>query len=509
MPFRLTRLPLAIAAAVLLAAAGALAVQAPAPANQPVLGACTLGGQAAPASVVLECGWYPVAEDPGNPAGRWLRLRVVQLRAASRSPAGADGNADEGSNSADNAVVRLVGGPGQGAASLAGGLIREHQARFPTRDLVLVDQRGTGESNGLFCASDHALTAPVAELVRDVFPSAPLHECRAALASRADLSKYVTDFAADDLAHVLSWLGYSRVTLVGGSYGTRMAQVFMRRHPDRVRAAVLDGVIPMDGRSPSTYSATATAAMHDLVDACLADPACRQAFPDLRQDTDDLWSRLADGPVDVEVTDRRSGRRVRVDVPKHIFGYAIRGILYEPRQFVGLPRLLHAASGGDYRALVDAYIQRKIDFSGGDFATGMYFSVFCSEDVPFIPEDAAQDAGGVMGAALVRDFRSVCDGWPRAALPAGWHDRVETDHPVLLLSGEFDPVTPSAMGAAVASGFPNGLHVVVPGAGHGSNSNPEAAPCTQQIITDFVRAGSTSGLDVSCLARVGRMAFRR
>jgi pimeloyl-ACP methyl ester carboxylesterase len=464
-------------------------------AHRPVLEDCVLDRQFRNLPGAVECSWYPVPEDRANPDGRWLRLRVVRVRSLAPSPA-------------RDAIVRLVGGPGQGAASLGAALAAGHRARFPNRDLVLIDQRGTGESNGLFCSTDRALTMSVADMMADVFPVAALRECRADLASRADLSTYVTDVVADDLDEVLTWLTYERVTLVAGSYGTRVAQVFMRRYPDRVRAAVLDGVVPMDARSPITYSATATDAMNDLVDACLADRACEQAFPDLRLKTDALWRRLDTGAISTEAVDPRTGHTVDVRVPKHVVGYAVRGILYEPRLFVGLPAMLDATNQGGLGPFVEAYIRRKVGFSGSAFATGLYFSVFCSEDVPFIPQDAGHSGRGVMGAALVSNFQDVCDGWPRADLPANWHDPVSTDHPVLLLSGEFDPVTTSDMGDAVALGFPNGLHLVVPGAGHGSSSNPVAASCSTQIIGDFVRAGSTRGLDVSCLARVDRLPFR-
>ena len=334
-----------------------------------------------------------------------------------------------------------------------------------------------------------------------------MRACLHSLSERADLSRYITDIAADDLAEILTWLKYDQVTLTGGSYGTRAAQVFMRRHPERVRAAVLDGVVPMDAHSPVTYSATATDALNRLVEACSEEGECAQAFPGLKAETESIWQRMDQGPVTLMVQDPRDSTSVEVEVPKLVMGYAVRGILYSPALFVDLPMMLHEASQGNFGPLVSAHVRRMMGFSNRAFATGMYFSVFCSEDVPFISDREVKESEGILDDGMVTNYRQVCEGWPRASVSAEWMDPVTSEIPVLLLSGEFDPVTTSGMGEAVSRGFPNGLHVVVRGAGHGSGGNPLGVPCTSRIIDDFIRAGSVQGLDVSCVEDIQRPPF--
>lgn len=462
----------------------------------PVLAPCGAGDFERPPASPVDCGWFPVAEDPTRPGGRGIRLRVVVVRSTGERPA-------------RDPIVRLTGGPGQGAASAAAGLASNHRRLFPERDLVLVDQRGTGQSNGLFCAEDVALTATAKQLVEEVFRTDAFRACRDSLSTGSDLSRYVTDLAADDLDAVLAWLGYDQVNLVGGSYGTRMAQVFLRRHPQRVRTVMLDGVVTMDAHSPVTYSPTATDALRKLVDACLAETICGAAYPDLRAASDTVWARLRRGPVRMTFTDPRTSSPDEAMVPVQVIGYAVRGMLYSPASFPDLPRFLMRARDGDYGPLVTEYLRRKASFSNRSFATGLYFSIFCSEDVPSItrPEEA-NAAGTIMDDALVANFRRICDGWPRARLPAGWEAPVTSSVPALLFSGEFDPVTTPAMAAAVAKHLPNSLHLVIPGAGHGSTSNPRGRTCAEGILQTFIRTGTPRGIDTGCVGQIERPPFR-
>lgn len=485
-----------MAVGVLLAVAVAAPVQAQTD-REPVLGPCDLvtpAGDTIPPPT--RCGWFPVPENRDQPGGRWLRLNVVVIGAV-----GSDRLADP--------MVRLFGGPGQAAAQFARYLAPGHRRSWPGRDLVLVDQRGTGESNGLYCDGDVEVAETVQRLVARVMDVDAMQACREMLQDRADLSHYHTTVAADDLAEVLTWLGYEQVNLSGGSYGTRMAQVFMRRYPERVRTAILDGVVPMDAFSPRTYSPESTDAMKRLVLACVSDPECGAAYPDLENRTTRVFERLDQGDVTVTVTDPRDGARVEAAVPKETIGYAVRGMLYSGRQFPDLPALLNQAFEGDYGPLVDRFVGRTLAFGNRAIATGMYFSVFCTEDIPFIgAADVEANRGTIMDDALIREYRESCEGWPTGQLPAGFHDPVSVDVPTLVISGEFDPSTTSQMGADVASHLTDVAHILIPGGGHGTGSNPNAPACVQPIQQAFVQAGTARGLDVSCVAAIEPPAFR-
>ena len=312
-------------------------------------------GQAIPGPV--RCGWFPVPENRDRPEGRTIRLRVVVIASDADDPL-------------RDPVVQFLGGPGQAAAQFAAFFAQGHRQLFPRRDLVMVDQRGTGQSNGLYCASDEQILGSAQDQVRHVFDVDDARACRMSLEAQADLSQYHTSIAAVDLAEILNLLGYDRVNVVGGSYGTRMAQVFMRMYPHRVRTAILDGVVAMNTFAPAPYSLETTDAMWRLVESCVADPACGGAFPDLASEVEALFARLDEGPVRTTVQDPISQGVVELEVPKEVFGYAVRGMLYSGQQFPSLPAELHAAHSGDYAPLVQRYLARKVAFTGNALATG-------------------------------------------------------------------------------------------------------------------------------------------
>lgn len=427
------------------------------------------------------CGTFRVPEDRGAPGGRTLDLNIVVLPAA-------------GEKADSVPVVLLAGGPGGAATESAfavGILFPDMRRDF---DVILVDRRGTGDSNPLQCEY-----RDINELARAVlqvdFDEGRLASCRTGL--DADLTQYTTPLAMDDLADVLGALGHARVNVYGMSYGTRAALVLARRHPELIRTLTLQGVAPLSLRLPMDVPRDAQASLDGVFRDCSRDPECAAAYPDLEGKLAGALERLDREPAVVEVTDpitRGSGSwRITADV----FTGGLRSLLYASAFIQAIPRVVDAAYDGDLEPFAQASLPLVVSF-GRTLYMGLYLSVVCSEDVPFIDEDEARvrAAGTFLGDRMLRHHRASCLHWPRAELPEGFSDPVHSPVPTLLISGTSDPVTPPHWAQEAALDLPNSLQIVVPRAGHADS----VGPCEQAIIARFMASGSTSDLDLGCVA---------
>jgi pimeloyl-ACP methyl ester carboxylesterase len=400
--------------------AGCMAGDAPAP--RLALAECRLPGVESPA----RCGTYDVYEDRAAASGRRIALQVAVIPARRRA-----GDPDP--------IVVLAGGPGQGAIALAPQVVALFSRLAATRDIVLVDQRGTGGSNPLDCEDDGEPGTALA--FEDTLPEKLVRDCLARL--QADPRLYATPPAMDDLDEVIGALGYARVNLWGGSYGTRAALEFIRRHPARVRTATLDGVAPPAMKLPLSFVADGEAAFERLLADCEGEAACRGAYPSLRSQARALRERLGRQPARVEIADPVTGESLGVTVTRDVLLTGIFRPLYSPELASLLPFALDRAANGDFNAL----LAQNLEFSGqvaDNLSVGMHLSVVCSEDVPRIrAEDLARASRAFFGRALVDDFLRACAIWPKATLPPDYGDPVRADVPVLILSGGIDPATPS------------------------------------------------------------------
>lgn len=399
----------------------------------------------------VECGVVSVFEDRAAARGRTIDVHFVVAR-ANQTPA-------------REAVFLFAGGPGEGSTDMAGGAAGWLRPLRASLDLVFVDQRGTGQSHPLSCPS--ALDAHPASVFGHVFDPAAVARCRDTLSRDADLTKYTTDLAVADVDDVRSALGYERISLYGVSYGTRMAQAYLRRFPSRVRSIVLDGVVPFDNAIPVTYAASAQRSLERVFTACAALPSCRSSHPHPATDFERVLQRFDRGPVETRVDTNRAGGTT-VSMSRGDFAYAVRGILYE-NATSRLPDMLSkAAASGDLSEFATAYWLRAKTI-GAAVADGLHFSVFCAEDVPF-PTDRQVDtasAGTFLGRYLFDEYRAACGAWRRAALADDARTPVLSRVPTLLVSGAFDPVTPPAFADRVAKSLPVSLKIVSPLDGHG------------------------------------------
>jgi len=431
------------------------------------------------------CGQVEVWENRAASEGRRVALKIVVLPALSREPR------------ADPLFV-LAGGPGQAATEIAGALAALLTRVQEERDVVLVDQRGTGGSSPLDCDLPEDLDAQADPVGASL---ARLRECLAGY--EADTRLYTTPIAMDDLDDVRSALGYDRINLWGGSYGTRAALVYMRRHPDRARSAVLDGVAPPDMKLPLSFAADGQRALDRLLEACEEDPDCRGTFPALGERITRLLERLEEQPAELSLEDPHTGAPEEVRIDRDTLASLLRNALYSPTVSSLLPLLLERADAGDYRGL--AALASLAGEVPSNLSLGMMLSVLCTEDVALIaePEAAAATARTFLKRAALDRFQESCSFWPRGELPPGYHDPVASEVPVLVLSGELDPATPPRWGAAVAEHLPNAHHVVVPAAGHGTST----LGCVPRLIGRFLDAGSAADLDASCVEEIRRSPF--
>jgi pimeloyl-ACP methyl ester carboxylesterase len=470
-----------------LAACGGACVTARAANPLPILAPCTVDGVAGEA----RCGTYEVPEDRSRPQGRALRLRVLVLPATGGEPA-------------LEPVVGFAGGPGQSAVGEAGAMAMRHADLRRRHDFVLVDLRGTGGSEPLACPSLQGARGSQGFL-DDFLPPAAVRECRAALGDR-DLSQYRTALAVDDVAEVLAALGYGKVHLWGGSYGTRSALEFARRHPERVRTLGLVGLVPPDSRSPLTFARDAQEALDGTLRACAADAACARAFPRVRQELEALLARVEREPAVVTVRDPVSGRSTELRLTRNGVGQTVRYMLYIPSLAVLVPLYVHAAASGDFQPLADtaAFFARL----AGGLADGYFLSVTCAEEVPFITdaESAAASRGTFLDDFRIRAQRAACREWPVPPAPAAERAPVRSDAPALLLSGERDPVTPARWGREVGRLLPNAVHLVVPHGAHGFEGL-RGAECLDRLLDELVESGTARGLDTSCIAAITAPPF--
>jgi len=429
------------------------------------------------------CGRVEVFEDRAAASGRRLALRVVVLPALSRDPR-------------PDPLFILAGGPGQAATRLVEGLSPLLQRVQELRDVVLVDQRGTGDSAPLDC--------DVSEGLRDEIdaPAVSLETLKACLAGYdADPRLYTTPIAVDDLDQVREALGYERIDLWGGSYGTRVGLVALRRHPDRVRAAVLDGVAPTGMRLPLYFARDGERALDLLLGACEERPDCAAAFPDLRRRSRALLEELDRRPRRVEMVHPRTGAALSVRFDREIVASVLRSALYSGEVASLVPLMLDRADRGDYGPLAAILgMAEGVKLSGG-----MMLSVLCAEDVPWIDDAEAEAAtrDTFLGDVTVHNMRQACSVWPRGELPPGYRDPVVSDRPVLLLSGELDPVTPPVWAEQAAAHLSASRHVVVPGTGHGTSTRG----CVPERIAEFLERGSAEGIDFDCVRELRRPPF--
>ena len=424
------------------------------------------------------CGVFKIAEDPARSPVRVLALKVVVEPAKSKEPL--------------EPIFFLPGGPGGRATDAAEGL-----GKWWPRDehpVVLLDPRGSDPETGLECPSPGD---DPARLVSPMFgPDVSFwRACRDALSQRFDLTRYTSPLEVEDLDALRRALGYDKIDLFGGSYGTRYAIAYIHAHGDHVKAALLTGLSPISNRSPLYHAEAAQRAFDKLVQACDAEAACHAAFPTVRQDLADILADLRRSPARVTIHDKVSGKPAEVTLTAEGFADALRVMMYSVETGRRVPLLLQRAKAGDLKPFAQLAVDNNRDFLGG-LRMGLMLSVACPEDTARIrPEEVgAATAGSFIGDTRVRGQIAACAIWPQGKYPASYFAPFRSDVPTVLVSGELDPVTPPRWGEEARKTLPNSLHLVT------QNAHASVDDCVAGIAAKVFRTGSVQGVDTSCMA---------
>ena len=443
---------------------------------------CRLESNSGLATVRAECGVLTVPENRAEPDGATLDLRLAVVPATSREPAG-------------EPLFVLAGGPGQAASEFYAAYAPAFGRVQRTRDIVLVDQRGTGGSNPLRCADADESELLAAEAFDPEELRVRASECLGQLPG--DPRHYTTSVAVDDLDAVREALGYERIDLYGISYGTRVAQHYLRRYPERVRSVVLDGAVPPELILGPDIAPQAQRSLDGILARCGAEPSCRAAFPDLADTFATLLARLRAQPVAVSIPDPTTAEPVEFEFGVQAFGAALRLLSYSDETAALLPLLLYTAGAEErFEPLAAQYLMVARQL-GGQLAEGMHNAVICTEDVPFIETDAAATpaiSDAYLGTLQLDGLAAICSVWPRGKLDEDLHAPLEIEVPLLLLSGEFDPSTPPRDAEQILARAADALHIVQPGHGHGQLGSR----CITRLIAEFLDAAAPAELDPAC-----------
>ncbi len=455
------------------------------PDNRGLLHACHLPNF----SQEVLCGSHTVFEDRVKATGRTIQINFAVIPAISEV-------------SESDPLVILPGGPGQAAMEMGPLVNLAFREINQNRDVVLIDQRGTGSSHPLQCE----LPAPIAgefqvgythEEVRNF-----LRKCLETLDTDATL--YTQDLANQDMHEVLITLGYNPVNIYGVSWGTRAAQIYSEQFPDHVRSMILDGNVPFENKIPLFASEDAERSLQLTFASCKTDPDCHAAFPNLENNLVKAIAVLGEKGKQITMNDPTSAQKTTFTVTKNQFVTTLREILYVPEFVRLLPIILNQASTGNYKAIagVSSFFSSQLQ---GTVALGASLSILCSEDLSRITdrETTAMSQSGFVGSAMIDAYRNQCSVWPTASVPIAYSEFEPLNIPVLLLSGQVDPVTPPRWGDIMAKRYTNSLHLVASNTGH----NVAPVPCTDKLMAKFVNSASLSTLDGTCLSEVQRRSF--
>ena len=421
---------------------------------------------------IAECGTIDVPEDRSVPEGRTISLNVVVLPALSGEPH-------------DPPIFDIDGGPGLPSTKNAEFYATFGSAYRAKRDIVLIDQRGTGSSNPLKCPE----LADPRNAYEPFLPIDAVERCRQSLEVAADLTKYGTAEAVADLDDVRSALGYEKLNLFALSYGTTVALRYMATHPDRVRAAVLMGVSPADATPPRMHAPAGQRALDMLIEDCRSDPACGESF-NPSEDIAFISENLAtiDGAPSREV-----------------FFEKLRSLMYTPQGARMVPFILDRAAAKDLEPFYEATRPRGRSL----YADGMFLSVICSEGMSLMDLSTAkaEAAATIFGDYRLRRQAEACSVWPSRRPEESHLVPVRSDVPVFLISGEWDPVTPPILADSVARTLTNAKHIIIPGSGHIFDGMSGIEECLDPLILNFFETAKFDDMDDRCVSQMRAPSF--
>ena len=454
--------------------------------NHSFLSDCDRPDLAQASAIVADalCGTLDVLENPENPVGRVIPLNIMLLPATSTV-------------TKPDPIFFLAGGPGQSAVDAGVFIFSSLDETRRDRDVVLVDQRGTGKSHPLSCDfsdENHNFIKTSDQLLETSIQL--MKACL--MAYDADPAYYTTPIAMDDLNEVRAYLGYQSINLLGVSYGTRAALVYMRRHGNTVRSAVLDGLVPTTMQIPANIAIDADAAFEKLLEDCHKQEGCNDAFPLLAAHYDSLTNRLQRAPEKISLPHSRTGEHLEVSVDAKMLSGVIRNVLYDRLLSTLIPLAIHEAYEGNYQPLASLALVFEPERPIID--SGMMASVLCAEDMRLTK---SANATSRFNNQIHDLLKPICNFWPQGDIPNDYFTPVNSDVPTLLLSGALDPVTPPKYAWEASATLSNTQHVVVAGVGHGVATQG----CVPEIIASFFSNPTPADVNAGCTANLKRLAF--
>lgn len=444
---------------------------------------CTLAPEFGVQSIEAQCGSLQVPEDHAHPEGRKITLALAWL------PAKGEAEPDP--------MLMLAGGPGQSALETFPGIAPAFADVRKKRNIVLVDQRGTGGSNKLSCKNSAGKNAVMEEDEESLAgATAFAARCVAELSKKADLRFYTTTDAIQDLDAVRRAIGADKLNLMGISYGTRVAQQYAKRYPAHVRTLTIDGIAPNSLVLGNEFARNLEDSLDLQFGRCKKDTACAGKLGDTRARLNALMTRLAADPPLVTYRDAITGdSRQEKLTPGHVAALT-RMFAYSPQAAGLLPLEINEAAAGRYEPLM-ALSKLISGTLGEQIMTGMQLSVICTEDAADMKANSA-DADSLLGQEMITVMQAQCGVWPQGVRPPGFRAPLTGALPVLILSGEFDPVTPPRYGDEVSRGLPNSRHFIVRGQGH----NVLPVGCMPKLFARFVDTADAKALDAACLDKI-------
>ncbi len=458
--------------------AGATAAEGPAAASAPAFKSCSLAGSGGNGNLHAECATWRQPLDRNDPGGEAIELFIARLPSTALEPAA-------------DALTIINGGPGGSSIDLLVDFAGVWRMFTRERDVVVIDQRGTGRSAPMTCdavtdtanepTSDETLT-----ITRDCLNALP-HDPRF----------FTTSAAVEDLESLRATLGYNQWSLYGVSYGTRVAQHFARRYPASTRTLVIDGVVPTDQRLGRDIAVHSQNAFDAVAARCAASAGCAEAFPTLGDDFARLATTLRDTPpAPLTLAHPITGEPTEIELSYAHLAIWLRFSLYAPETTALVPLIVSQAAHQQRYLPIAANAVRLVH----DFSTalnyGMHNAVVCTEDAPFYDDtvDYAAMDRAYLGRDLYDTMQIMCSIWPEGVRHEDIKAPFTSSVPTLVLSGEFDPITPPAWGERAMAGLSRAVHVVAPGQGHGVI----ARGCIPRLALEFVEAADPEVVDSEC-----------
>jgi pimeloyl-ACP methyl ester carboxylesterase len=429
------------------------------------------------------CGTMLRPENPAEPDSPDIEIRVAVVPALTLAPE-------------PDPFVPIAGGPGQGSIDNYLHISSALEGVRRTRDILLVDQRGTGGSSRLDCPiDDDALLFETEATLQDTLGY--VEECLEAMPH--DPRYFTTSVAVTDLEAIRGALGYTQLNLYGVSYGSRVAQHFARRYPESTRTVIIDGVVPPQVALGPEIATESQKAVDNILARCAEDAACNERFPDINETFDQVVAQLRESPVEVTVAHPNTGRLQQVTFGPGQLAGSVRLLVYSPHTIALLPLFIHEAGQGNFAPLASQFMLTALAMQDA-LAIGMHNAVMCTEDLPFLDRttvDREAIAASYMGSFQLEALEAICSIWPEGPIDPEFKVPLATDIPFLLLSGDADPITPPHYAELAAVDLGNATHLIGRHQGHGQI----LVGCMGRIVSDFVATADPANLDTECMER--------